>query len=527
MPSLAAYAPPLHRSQAWHVEKPAARGRRGIVAAQAGAAAEAGVAVLEAGGNAVDAAVAAAFALAAVEPWNSGLGGIGFAVVHPAGAGRAEMVDFGPVAPLALDPERFALTGRATADGFGWPEVRGDVNLHGPLSFCVPSAVEGYRAMHARWGRMPLAELLQPAIALARRGLPVDWFTTLMIAGSAAQLKFYPESARIYLPGGLPRVPPYRGQPGHVVLGALPETLERLQRAGLRDFYEGDVAAALASDVASRGGALSRADLAACQARILPAATAAWRGLTVQYAGGLTAGPTLARLLDRMPDASGERPDAAWYAGFAKAMRGVYAERLSGMGDASPRAAEGCTTHLSVCDAEGGMVALTTTLLSSMGSKVVLPSTGVLMNNGVMWFDPRPGRPNSIAPGRRPLTNMCPVILSEGATPRLAAGASGGRRILGAVAQMLAFVAGFAMDPQAAAHQPRVDVSGGDPMLMDARLDDATLAALRAVGPTEPAEAVVAPINYACPNLILSAPDGARVGVTDTMSPWSAALAQG
>ena len=116
------------------------------------------------------------------------------------------------------------------------------------------------------------------------------------------------------------------------------------------------------------------------------------------------------------------------------------------------------------------MVAVTTTLLSSMGSRVVLPGSGVLMNNGVMWFDPRPGQPNSIAPGKRPLTNMLPVILRDGDQPVLAAGASGGRRIMAAVLQMVSFVADFGMDPEAAAHQPRIDVSGPDGVSADRRL---------------------------------------------------------
>ena len=98
-------------------------------------------------------------------------------------------------------------------------------------------------------------------------------------------------------------------------------------------------------------------------------------------------------------------------------MKAAYAERLAGLGDAEPKAAESCTTHLTVCDADGTMVAMTTTLLSSMGSRVVLPQSGVLMNNGVMWFDPAPGQPNSVAPGKRPLTNMLPVILRDGDRP--------------------------------------------------------------------------------------------------------------
>ena len=524
MSTLASYAPPPHTAQTWRVTKPAARGRRGIVASQARAAAEVGVAVLEAGGNAVDAAVAAGFALAAVEPWNSGLGGIGFALVHPAGAPAAQMVDFGPVAPAGLDPEKFLLTGRETSDGFAWPEVEGDLNLHGALSVAIPSTVAGYHAMHARWGRLPIAELLAPAIALARRGLPQDWYTTLMIASTAAGLRLYPESARIYLADGLPPVPPYRGDAPHFALGALPATLEHLQRAGLSDFYEGDVAAALVADIAEAGGVLSAEDLRACRARIAPASAAPWRGRVLQYAGGLTAGPTLARVLAALPPPASAAPDAGWFGTLAAALRAAYAARLEGEGAANPDG--GCTTHLTVCDAAGGMVALTSTLLSTMGSKLVLPKIGVLMNNGVMWFDPRPGRPNSIAPGRRPLTNMCPVILREGDAPVLAAGASGGRRILASVLQMLTFVADFGMDPEAAAHHPRIDVSGPDLILADRRLDADVLAALHAAGPTLTAEHTVQPINFACPNLILARPDGQRVGVSDALSPWSAALAE-
>ena len=127
-----------------------------MVVSQSRDAALAGIAILDAGGNAVDAAVGTALALAAVEPWNSGLGGIGFAVVHRAGQHQAETVDFGPVAPAALQPDLFRLTGRVKQDLFAWPEVEGDANIHGPLSFVVPSAVAGYAHMHGRFGVLPL-----------------------------------------------------------------------------------------------------------------------------------------------------------------------------------------------------------------------------------------------------------------------------------------------------------------------------------------------------------------------------------
>ncbi len=226
-----------------------------------------------------------------------------------------------------------------------------------------------------------------------------------------------------------------------------------------------------------------------------------------------------------MPPFDGAAPDATWFRALAAAMKTAYAERLHGLGEAEPQAAESCTTHLTTCDADGGMVAMTTTLLSSMGSRVVLPGSGVLMNNGIMWFDPRPGRPNSLAPGKRPLTNMLPAILRDGDRPVLGAGASGGRRIMAAVLQLLAFVAGFGMTPEEAAHHPRIDVS--DPANVDAdqRLAPDILAALETDSPLDRVEHAVLPVNFACPNLIHVDGD-VRTGISDVMSPWSSAVAQ-
>jgi gamma-glutamyltranspeptidase/glutathione hydrolase len=521
------YVPSPHFTQNWALSKPSVQGRRGIVVSQVRSAAEAGVAILNAGGNAVDAAVATALALATVEPWNSGLGGIGFALVHRAGQPTAEVVDFGPVAPRNLNPSAFKLTGRMKQDLFAWPEVEGDANIHGPLSFAIPSSTAGYAHMHGAWGKLPLPEIIAPAIALAKRGLPQDWYTTLKVGSSASVLRRYAESARIYLPDGLPPVAPYQGSPGFFRLGALADTLEHLARAGLRDQYEGDIAAAIVADVKEMGGVLSADDLKSCSARVLPATQFPWRGQTLQLAGGLTAAPTMMRVLEQMAAVRlGTQPDADWFVAFGRAMKQAYKERLDGLGDADPLAAETCTTHLTVCDEDGTMVAMTTTLLSSMGSRVVLPKSGILMNNGVMWFDPRPNQPNSIAGGKRPLTNMSPIILRDGDRPWFAAGASGGRRILASVTQMLAFVTDFGMTLEEAAHHPRIDVSDPDYLSADRRLPPDVIDALTADGATEVVEHGVMPINFACPNAIISRPNGNRTGISDAASPWSAALAQ-
>ena len=498
-----------------------------MVVSQSRDAALAGVAILDAGGNAVDAAVGTALALAAAEPWNSGLGGIGFAVLHRAGERQAETIDFGPVAPAGLRREDYQLTGSSKEDLFTWPGVVGDVNVHGPLSFAIPSAVAGYAFLHGRWGALPLSEVIAPAIALAKRGLSQDWFTTLKIAAAASVLRRYPSTAAIYLPDGLPPVPPYQGDPGFLPLVALADTLERLGHAGLRDFYQGDVAASLAADFASLGSVLTAEDLRRCEARVRPAMEVEWlHGQTIQLAAGLTAGPTFANVLEAM---RGEprrgAPDAAWFAALARAMKASYSERLERLGETEPKAAESCTTHISVCDAAGTAVAMTTTLLSSMGSRVVLPQTGVLMNNGVMWFDPRPNQPNSAAPGKRPLTNMCLVVVRQDGAPVLVAGASGGRRIMAAVAQMLAFTLDFGMSPAAAAHHPRIDVSDPGAVNADARLPPDVIEALRVDGPVELVEHGVLPVQFACPNMILLR-GGERAGISDVMSPWSAAIAQ-
>lgn len=530
-----------YRTQHWAVTKPVASGRDGIVVAQNREAAEAGAAVLAAGGNAADAAVATAFALAAVEPWNSGLGGIGFALVLPPGAGTATVVDFGPVSSRNTRAADYPLTGAVKRDLFTWPEVAGDRNVHGPLSFCIPSAVAGYAALHETFGSgLPVAGLLRPALALARRGLAQDWFTTLKIASSAAVLRLYEESARIYLPGGLPPVPPYQGTPGFLPLGRLPATLERLAAAGLRDFYEGGIAHDLAADIASLGGVVDREDLAGCRAVLRDAPTIAWgEHHLVHTAGGLTAAPTLAEVVAGMEGAarSPGGPDAAWFARLSTVMREAYARRLDGLGAAQGSAqgstqgsaqesSETCTTHITVVDRDGMLVSMTTTLLSSMGSRVVLPTTGILMNNGVMWFDPRPDSANPIAPGTRPLCNMCPVIVTPrtGDGPRLAAGASGGRRILASVYQTLAYLIDFGMDAHAASHAPRIDVSGPDGTTADARLSPEIRDALAAAGPLAVVEHGVLPINFACPNFVRVDASGAT-GCSDVQSPWSAAVA--
>ena len=512
--------------QNWRVRKPVAASRGGVVAAQNGVAAAVGAEVLAAGGSAVDAVVATAFALAVREPWNSGLGGIGFMVVHPPGGARAEVVDFGPIAPAGLDPAAFPLTGETVTELFTWPRVEDDRNMHGPLSFAIPSAVRGYALAVERFGRTPWRDLVAPAAALARGGLPVDWWVTVKTASAAADLRRYDESRRIWLPADLPPVVPPSGEAPSLALGRLAETLARLAEQGPDDFYQGEIATAIAADIRDAGGFLSADDLARVEARIVPSLEIPYRDYALHAARGLTAAPTLADVLDRL---GGKRfpqaPDAVYFETLIDALQQAYHARLEGLGDVDP-AGESCTSHISAIDRDGGVAALTTTLLSSFGSRYVLPRTGILMNNGVMWFDPRPGRPNSLAAGKRALTNMCPLVAARDGRARFGVGASGGRRILAAVVQLASFVIDFAMTPEAAAHHPRVDVSGDSGIAIDRRLSEAIRDRLSSRRGAALVEHTAWPSRFACPNLVLRGEDGLNYGVSDVMSPWSAAIAE-
>jgi gamma-glutamyltranspeptidase/glutathione hydrolase len=518
--------------------KPAVVSKGGIVAAQSRQAAEIGAAVLADGGDCVDAAVATSFALGVLEPWMSGIGGGGAMVLYRAREDKYEVIDFGMRAPRGLRREDYALTGEGPAsDLFPWPRVKDDRNLLGPGSIAVPGVVAGMEEAHRRHAKLPWKELLAPSVALADEGLAVDWWTTLAIASAAADLRRYPASAAAYLEDGLPPHPPW-GIKSNVRLprDKLKATLSHLAAQGPRDFYQGDLARAIAADVQAGGGALAVEDLASFRARLCEPLAIPYSGGVVYATPELTAGPTLAhalRLLQQSWQPSRGGPDASAYAAYALALQSAYQERLSGMGDADGRRALGteqlapsCTTHFSVVDREGNMAAVTQTLLSIFGSKFTLPQSGILMNNGIMWFDPTPGGPNSLEAGKRCLTNYTPVVAHGACGRRLALGASGGRRILPAVMQMLSFVMNFDMDLDAAIHTPRIDASEGALVIGDVRLPTPARDALRARFDYEEARVQTQPMKFACPSVVLR--EGAiNSGATEIFQPWGDAVAQG
>jgi gamma-glutamyltranspeptidase/glutathione hydrolase len=527
---------PHQFNRAQNIRKPAVKSKGGIVAAQSRRAAEVGAEVLAAGGDCVDAIVATTFALNVLEPWMSGMGGGGAMVLYRAAENRYEVIDYGMCAPQSVRASDYPLTGEgAASDLFPWPRVKDDRNIHGPGSIAVPGVVAGMEEAYRRHARMPWKDLLEPAATIAGEGLLVDWWTTLMIASTAADLRRYPASAEIFLKDGLPPNAPW----GIKAETRLPQeklkaTLAHLAAAGARDFYQGDLAKSIASDIKADGGSLSVEDLAAFHAHLREPLAIPYRAGKVFATPELTAGPTMAHALRLLQQnlKPGSAPDATAYAEYARALQSAYRQRLDDMGDADGKRSLGaeylapaCTTHFSVVDRHGNMAAVTQTLLSTFGSKYVTPHTGIPMNNGIMWFDPAPGTTNSLAPGKRCLTNYTPVIAETRDGKRLAIGASGGRRILPAVVQLASFAMDFGMDLDAAIHQPRIDASEGAVVIGDARLPADARQALAARFDYEEALVQSLPMKFACPSVVMREGD-TNSGAVEIFQPWAEAVAE-
>ena len=517
-------------AQNWDLRKPHASGPGGVVASQNVIAAEVGAQVLREGGNAIDAAIATSFAVSVVEPWMSGLGGGGYMLVYLAKEDRVRVVDFGMIAPKSLDPSYYPLIdGDGAGDLFQWPAVLEDRNVYGYHSIAVPTQVAGIALAHEQFATKAWADLIAPATGLAEGGLPTNWFTTLRISAAAEDLRRFETSNAIYLdnglaPAGLQGKPPPRRN-----MGELANTLKRLANAGPKDFYEGEIAEKIVRNANAGGCLISLDDLASYSAITHDAVSMPYADATVFAAPGLTAGPTMFDVMSRIDGKisfENGSPCADAYEHYAAALKAAYETRLATMGDASDARDPACTTHLTAIDGEGNMVTLTQTLLSAFGSKVVLPDTGILMNNGIMWFDTRPGGPNSLAPGKRPLCNMCPSIVRRPNGFNFAIGASGGRRIMPAVLQNISLMVDGGLSLSDAIHHPRIDVSGGEIANANIDLSAEAIRAVERVMQVVPVEDAVFPSNFACPNGVADEYNGGlKFGQSYPMFPMSGAVA--
>lgn len=502
-------------------KKSAANSRRGVVAAQNQKAADIGAEVLRNGGNAIDAAVATSFALGVLEPWMSGVGGIGYLQVWDAKKKKAHVINFSAISAARLDPADYPLQGGTDDSMFGWPTVVEDRNIHGYSSMAVPGQVDGLRLAHETFGTRSWAELLAPAIGLAERGMEVDWFLSLQVTNGARHLAKSPAAKAVFLADGFP---PTAEAGGYLKNDALLATLRRLASAGGRDYYEGELAKSIADDLAKGGSKISADDLKAYKAQLVEPLRYDYHGKTLLLPPNLTAGPSLRDAFEVAGPKIGQTLSAQSYIAYIEGLTAAYEKRLAGMGDTDN--GKSCTSHFCVVDSDGNMAAVTQTLLAAFGSSTMLPASGIIMNNGMMWFDTRPGQPNSIGAGKRPLCNMLPTLVLDGDRPWLAAGASGGRRIMPAVMQILSFLIDYKLPLEAAFHQPRIDASiMGQPWydpLHPADVQDAIKARFAGalVKRRDPL-----PLNYACPSAVMFGADGDCSGMVEIAQPWASVSA--
>ncbi len=529
MPKITSILSPS-QSQRRVVTKPSARSKKGIVVSQNRIASEVGARVLAAGGHAVDAAIATAFTLGVVEPWMSGAGGVGVMMVREAKTGKITGLDFGAVSPKSLDPKHYPVMGGADGNAFGWAQVKENRNTIGATAVCTPSQPLGLAAAHKRWGKKAWADLVRPAVEHAEKGVMVDWYTMITIASAMADLAKDPGAAKRFLRDGLPPQPPVATVAGSSVRLPMPDlakTLAAIAENGAEVMYKGPMARAIAADVKAMGGFLTEEDLASYHVRVVEEPREVnYAGRTVFVLPELNGGPTVAMAFDELkrirkrPEA---KPTGKTFHAYASALRHGWSYRMRKMGDAGEKTTPTSTTHLSVVDRDGNMVTLTQTLLSLFGARIVLPKTGLLMNNGINWFDPT-GGPNGIAPGRRALANYAPAIM-VGPDEVVAIGGCGGRKIIPAVFQLLALQADFGFDLEQAFHQPRVDVSGMGPVGVDRRLGEKAIQAISAEFDTVLCEPVPFPFPFTIASAVRRS-KGMNEGATEPEQPWSEAVSE-
>lgn len=471
-------------------ERPAVTGRVGVVTSLHPLSSMAGMRLLLQGGNAFDAAVATAIATTVVDPKNSTIGGQGFATVYVAKEKAVRALNFFGEAPRAATIERLA--GKPYKTGY--------------LSTPVPSNLKGYAELHRRYGQRPWAEVVQPAIELAEHGFLLTEEFVGVLGAHARELEKYPSSRRVFFPEGrMPRVGELFRQPD------LARTLKRVAAEGADVFYRGEIARDIAAFYAANGGILAYEDLAGYQPRWVEPISIDYRGYTVYTQPPNSSGVAVLmqlRLLEGFDLKSLGHNTGAYLHLIGEVQRLAIADRNRYVADpefmtvplerllsreyaatrrqlirpdstmkvvpspygrtapeASPTGSGAAvdkqnTTHLTVVDAAGNMVALTQTLGSWYGSRVVAGNTGVLFSNQLRHLHTEPDSPSKLGPGRRPRSNQSPLIVLRDGQPWLALGTPGSDGIWQRLAQVLVNIIDFDMDVQSAVGAPRMIYGG-------------------------------------------------------------------
>jgi len=467
-----------------------ARARKGMVVSQHFIASQVGAEVLWDGGNAVDAAVATAFALAVTHPTGGNLGGGGFLLYRPASA-EPVAYDFREVAPAGSTPTMWLKDG-----------AHDPIRHHeSHLSVGVPGTVAG---LHMAWkdqGKLPWRRLVEPAVLLAREGFIVTDGLARSLRGVLPDMKKYPASVAQFSRAGVPY------EPGDLLQQPdLARTLERIAREGPAGFYQGETARLIEEEMKAGGGLITGADLEAYRALRRTPLRGTYRGYDVLTMPPVSSGGvaliTMLNILEGYDLGRAGPASAANVHRIAEAMRRAYADRARHLGDpafnpdmpierlvskehaaalrktidegraslSDParfdwRTEGNHTTHLTAVDADRNAVSLTYTLEDGYGSKIVVPGAGFLLNNEMGDFNAGPGltdrtgkigtEPNLAAPGKRMLSSMTPTILSRDGSVFLTIGSLGGRTIINTVLLAIIGVVDFGMNVQEAIDAPR------------------------------------------------------------------------
>jgi gamma-glutamyltranspeptidase/glutathione hydrolase len=466
--------------------------------------------VLATGGNAVDAVVAAALVASVVTPQMCGPGGYGTSIVIASADGKSiTAIDGNSTAPATARPDMFG----SGADN----KVPGRVNEHGWLAAGVPGALAGLQLALDRHGTRKFAELVQPAIRFARDGFTLPAGIATSMRNLSAHFATHPGGRKLFLKNGaMPAVGETFRNPD---LAAMLETLA--QRGSVDSFYRGDIAKKIADDFAKHGGLVTAADLAAHRAREIAPLRLDWGDDTQVFTAPLTAGgfTMLQTLLTlRALDFAKLPAGLTRTHTYTEALRLAWADRLTLLGDPeqakvpqekllSADYARECasrvraavaekrilahkidsrlqpgTIHLSAVDRHGMMAALTHTHGGAFGACVTVDGLGLTLGHGMSRFEPRAGHPNSPGPGKRPLHNMCPTIITRGGRPVLAVGGRGGRKIPNATLAALTGFVVFNQPMAAAVAAPRLHTDGTASLEPEPKWPDEELQGLTALG---------------------------------------------
>lgn len=473
-------------------------------------AAEAGAAIFRMGGNAFDAVAAIGFMESVVTQHGTGLGGYGgAATAFVAKTGEVISIDANTAAPAAARADMFPVLPGRDPNDYKFPDSKHKI---GPLAVGVPGVVAGLGLMVEKYGKLKLAQVIEPALAQARKGV------TMTRGNAEVWQKMAAEATGKARPEPLPA----KGPSPVVPMPGVTRTLEAIAAQGPRVFYEGEIGRAIAGHIQKSGGILTPADMAAYQPRVAPTVSVK-TGTSVTYsavpaAGGLTCLQMLF-LADRYKQSTPSLAwgTALWWHGWLEIIKTVWEKRLTTLADArfmkqapqtlldeqhldklwavverriqlpdlgrivAPDPLRG-TIHCAAADAEGNHVAWTQTHGGGYGAQVMVPGWEIVLGHGMCRFEPRPGWANSVAPFKRPLHNMCPLLTLRNGKPVFSVGAQGGRTIVNNAAAVAVGHVVFGRDASVALADPRVQCETMEPFQVEKSLGDELIQQVRNLG---------------------------------------------